>query len=131
MDKVELGKLRDYLRRSFGCENIGVAPDSRKKDAAEVKIGEGKIGSIVVDDEDGDRSFFFEMTVPVERAALQSYLRKRFENEKLTIASRMKKTDSVELNNGPDHIGVLTVDDDNAKSFTLEMAILDIDLEEV
>jgi hypothetical protein len=131
MDKAELTKLREHLRRSFGCQGISVAPDSRKKDAALVTLGEAKLGEIVVDDEDGDRSFFFEMKVPVERGALQGYLRKRFENDKLTIQSRMKKTDSVELNNGPDHIGVLTVDDANATSFTLEMAILDIDLDEV
>jgi hypothetical protein len=131
MDKAELSKLREHLRRSFGCPGINVAPNSRKKDAAEVTLGETKIGHIVVDEEDGDRSFFFEMKAPVDRATLQSYLRKLFENDKLTIASRMKKTDSVELNNGPDHIGVLTVDDASGKSYTLEMAILDIDLEDV
>jgi hypothetical protein len=131
MDKAELAKLRAHLRRSFGSDEINVQPHSRKKDAAEVTLGEARVGEIVVDDEDGDRSFFFEMKVPVERAALQSFLRKRFGNDKLTIASRMKKTDSVELNNGPDHIGVLTVDDDKGQSFTLEMAILDIDLEDV
>jgi hypothetical protein len=70
------------------------------------------------------------MKVPVGRAALQGYLRKRFENDKLTTLSRMKKTDSVELNNGPEHIGILTVDDAQGESFTLEMSILDIDLEE-
>ena len=131
MDKAEISKLREHLRRSFGSPEINVAPDSRKKDAAVVTLGEAKIGQIVVDEEDGDRSFFFEMNVPVDRASLQSYLRKRFENDKLTIVSRMKKTDSVELNNGPDHIGVLTVDDAKAQSFTLEMAILDKDLDEV
>jgi len=131
MDKAELAKLRAHLRRSFGCDEIGVQPASRSKDAAEVTLGEAKLGAIVVDEEDGDRSFFFEMKVPVERAELQGFLRKRFGNDKLTIAARMKKTDSVELNNGPDHIGVLTVDDAKAKSYTLEMAILDIDLEDV
>jgi len=95
-----------------------------------VTLGEAKLGEIIVDDEDGDRSFFFEMKVPVGRAELQGYLRKRFENDKLTTLSRMKKTDSVELNNGPDHIGILTVDDARGESFTLEMSILDIDLEE-
>ena len=131
MDKAELAKLRDHLRRSFGCESIQVQPSSREEDAADVKLGETRIGEIVADEEDGDRSFFFEMRVPAERAALQAYLRKLFENDKLTIASRLKKTDSVELNNGPDHIGVMTVDDAKAKSYTLEMAILDIDLEEI
>lgn len=131
MDKAELGKLREHLRRAFGCPGINVVPASLLKDAAEVRLGEGKLGEIVVDDEDGDRSFFFEMKVPVARPALQSWLRQRFENDKLTIVARMKKTDSVELNNGPDHIGVLSVDDASGGSFTLEMAILDIDLDEV
>jgi hypothetical protein len=130
MEKAELTKLREYLRRSFGSASINVQPHSRKQDAAEVTLGEARLGEIIVDDEDGDRSFFFEMKVPVGRAALQSYLRTRFENDKLTIKARGKKTDSVELDNGPDHIGILTVDDAKAESFTLEMAILDIDLEE-
>jgi Protein of unknown function (DUF3126) len=130
MEKAELTKLREYLRRSFGSAGINVQPHSRKEDAAEVTLGDAKLGDIIVDDEDGDRSFFFEMKVPVGRAALQGYLRKRFENDKLTTLSRMKKTDSVELNNGPEHIGILTVDDAQGESFTLEMSILDIDLEE-
>jgi hypothetical protein len=131
MDKAELAKLRAHLRRSFGCDGINVQPHGRKKDAAEVALGEARLGEIVADEEDGDRSFFFEMKVPVGRAELQGFLRKRFGNDKLTLVARGKKTDSVELNNGPDHIGVLTVDDDKAQSFTLEMAILDIDLEDV
>ena len=131
MEKAEMAKLRAHLRRSFGCESIQVQPSSREEDAADVKLGDARIGEIIADEEDGDRSFFFEMRAPVERPALQAYFRKLFENDKLTIASRLKKTDSVELNNGPDHIGVLTVDDAKAKSFTLEMAILDIDLEEI
>jgi hypothetical protein len=131
MEKAELAKLRAHLRRTFGCDGIQVQPSSSKSDAADVTLGQARLGEIVVDEEDGDRSFFFEMKVPVERPALQGYLRKLFENDKLTIASRLKKTDSVELNNGPEHIGVLTVDDAEAKSFTLEMAILDIDLDDV
>ena len=131
MEKEEMSKLREHLRRSFSCPGINVQQNTREKDAAVVTLGETKLGEIIVDDEDGDRSFFFEMKVPVERAALQGYLRKRFENDKLTIASRMKKTDSVELNNGPDHIGVLTVDDPKGGSYTLEMAILDVDLDEI
>ena len=131
MDKAELSKLREHLRRTFGCDLINVAPHGRKADAAEVMLGEARLGEIIVDEEDGDRSFFFEMKVPVERAALQGFLRKRFGNDKLTIVARMKKTDSVELDNGPDHIGILTVDDAKGESWTLEMAILDIDLEEI
>ena len=60
---------------------------------------------------------------------LQDYLRRLFENDKLTIAGRLKKADSVELSNGPDFLGVISADDPAAASFTLQMAILDIDLD--
>jgi hypothetical protein len=130
MDKEELIKLREHLRRSLGCPDIAVVPSARNKDAADVKLGERKIGALTLDEEDGDRSFFFEMPIPVERPALQDYLRKLFENDKLRIVARGKKTDSVELNNGPDFLAVISADDPKGKTFTLEMAILDVDLDE-
>jgi hypothetical protein len=129
MDKAEIAKLREFLRRSFGAPTLQVAPNSKSGEAADVSIGERKLGTITVDDEDGDRSFAFEMKVPVGRAVLQDYLRRLFENDKLTIAGRLKKTDSVELNNGPDFLGIISADDPTASSFTLQMAILDVDLD--
>ncbi len=130
MDKAEIVKLRDFLRKTFTAPAIHVAPNSRSAEAADVSLGERKIGLITVDDEDGDRSFAFEVKLPVGRAALQDYLRKLFENDKLTIAARLKKTDSVELNNGSEFLGVISADDPKGSSFTLQMAILDIDLDD-
>jgi len=131
MDKSEIHKLQAHLRRSFGAPALKVQPSSKAADEADVQYGERQIGKIVVDDEDGDRSFSFEMKIPVERHVLQDYLRRLFENEQLTIQSRLKKTDSVELNNGPDFLGVVSADDPRAKTYTLQMAILDIDLEDL
>jgi len=130
VDKAEIVKLREFLRRSFGAPTLQVAPNSKSAEAADVSLGERKIGEITVDDEDGDRSFSFAMGVPVERPVLQDYFRRLFENDKLTVISRLKKTDSVELNNGPDFLGVVSADDPKGSSFTLQMAILDIDLDE-
>ena len=130
MDKAEIVKVRDFLRKSFGAPALRVAPNSKSAEAADVSLGERVIGALTVDDEDGDRSFAFEMKVPVERAALQDYFRKLFENPKLSIAGRLKKTDSVELNNGPEFLGIVSADDPKGSSYTLQMAILDIDLEE-
>ena len=130
VDKAEIVKLRDFLRKSFGAPALRVAPSSKSAEAADVSLGECTIGTITVDDEDGDRSFAFEMKVSVGRAALQDYFRTLFENPKLTIAARLKKTDSAELNNGPEFLGVVSADDPKGSSFTLQMAILDIDLEE-
>ncbi len=130
MDKAEIAKLRAFLRKSFGAPTLQVTPSAKSAEAADVSLGVRKIGAITVDDEDGDRSFSFAMHIPVGRPALQDYLRKLFENDKLTIVSRLKKTDSVELNNGPDFLGVISADDPKGSSFTLQMAILDIDLDE-
>jgi uncharacterized protein DUF3126 len=130
MDKEEIVKLREHLRRSLGCAAVQVVPGSQTKDDAEVRLGERKIGVLSLDEEDGDRSFFFEMAIPVGRPSLQEYLRKLFANDKLTIVARTKKTDSVELNNGPDFLGIISADDAKAKTYTLEMAILDFDLDD-
>jgi len=131
MDKSEILKLQAHLRRSFGAPGLKVLPSSKSKDAADVHLGERRLGVITVDDEDGDRSFSFEMKTPVERHVLQDYLRRLFENDKLTIMARARKTDSVELNSGQEFIGVLSADDPAGTTFTLQMAILDIDLEDL
>jgi Protein of unknown function (DUF3126) len=130
MDKAEIVKLREFLRRSFGAPTLQVGPNSKSAEAADVSLGERKLGTITVDDEDGDRSFAFAMKVPVGRPVLQDYLRRLFENDKLTVAGRLKKTDSVELNNGPDFLGVISADDPVGSTYTLQMAILDVDLED-
>ena len=68
MDKAEIVKLREFLRRSFGAPALQVAPNSRVGAKRRTcSLGERKIGAITVDDEDGDRSFSFEMKVPVGR----------------------------------------------------------------
>ena len=123
--------MQAHLRRSFGAPTLKVQPSSKSAEAADVLFGERRIGTIEVDDEDGDRSFSFEMKIPVERHVLQDYLRRLFENDQLTIASRLKKTDSVELNHGPDFLGVVSADDPKGKTYTLQMAILDFDLEDL
>ena len=123
-------KLQEFLRQSFGNDGIRVTQAKKDHDNADVHLGERVIGSILVDDEDGDRSFAFDMKVPVERQTLQEYLRRLFENEKLKIVPRAKKTDSVELNSGDDFLGILSADDPKGKTYTLQMAILDFDLED-
>ena len=131
MDKAELRKLQEFLRKSLDNQGIKVAPGKWNPDAADVQFGERRIGAITVDDEDGDRSFSFEMKIPVERPVLQDYLRRLFETDKLTVVPRGKKGDSVDLTNGRDFLGVISSDDPKAKSFTLQMAILDFDLDEL
>jgi hypothetical protein len=130
LDKTELRKLQGFLQRSFGCDGVKVALDPKNAEAAVVRLGERQIAALTVDDEDGDRSFAFAMKIPVGREALQPYLRKLFETDKLKLVARGRKTDSVELNCGEDFLGVISADDAKGSSFTLQIAILDIDLDE-
>ena len=130
MDKTELRKLQAFTRHSFDNEGIRVSLDPKDTEAAIVQIGERQIARITVDDEDGDRSFAFEMKLPVGREVLQEYLRRLFETEKLKIVARARKMDSVELNCGDEFLGVISADDPKGKSYTLQIAILDFDLEE-
>ncbi len=130
MDKTELQKLQAFLRHSFGNQDIRVGLDPKNVEQAAVQLGEIRIATILVDDEDGDRSFALELKIPVGREVLQEYLRRLFENDEMKIVGRMKKTDSVELNRGDDFLGVISADDARGSSFTLQMAILDYDLED-
>ncbi|MDH7799889.1 MULTISPECIES: DUF3126 family protein [unclassified Beijerinckia] len=130
MEKTEIRQLQAFLRHAFGNEEIRVTVDPKNTDASAVHLGERKIAEITVDDEDGDRSFALELRIPVGREVLQDYLRRLFENEKLKIVARGRKTDSVELNSGDDFLGVISADDPRGSSFTLQMAILDFDLED-
>jgi hypothetical protein len=131
LNKTELQQLQDFLRRAFGNEDLRVTPNPRNPDDADVHLGQRVIASLCVDDEDGDRSFAFAMKIPVERPVLQDYLRRLFENDKLKVVPRGRKTDSVELNSGEDFLGVISADDPKARSFTLQIAILDFDLEDL
>jgi hypothetical protein len=63
MDKVVLSKLETYLRRQFSNAAIRVVARPKKKDSAEVYMGDEFIGVLTEDKEDGDTSYFFEMAI--------------------------------------------------------------------
>ncbi len=66
MDKTELAKLERFMRRTFANNSIRVVARPRKTDSAEVFVGEEFVGVVFVDDEDGDRSFNFQMAILAE-----------------------------------------------------------------
>jgi hypothetical protein len=63
VDVQEIRKLDDYLKRLFGNTRIRVVPRTKKEDSADVYIGEEFIAVLFVDDEDGERSYNFEMAI--------------------------------------------------------------------
>ncbi len=63
MDKSEIAKIQDYMRRLFGNASIRVTTRPKKTDSAEVFVGEEFIGIIFEDDEDEDKSYNFQMAI--------------------------------------------------------------------
>jgi len=134
VDVQEVRKLDAYLKKLFGNAHIRVVP--KKGDTAEVFVGEDDLGELIVDDEDGDRSYNFRMVIQVSQdpsmqpvPTLNAYLRHKFENEAIRVVTRPKKTDSLEVYLGEEFIGVLFLETEKGrKSYILELPILDVDL---
>ena len=63
MNKTELAKVERYLRQIFANHSLRVVARPKKEDSAEVYVGDEFIGVLFLDDEDGDRSFNFNMAI--------------------------------------------------------------------
>ena len=135
MDVQEVKKLDAYLKRQFGNTRIRLVP--KTADSADVFVGEERIGGLIVDDEDDERSYNFEMKMTLGEAAsvkmlkpLEVYLRRKFDNERIRVVARPRKTDSVEVCIGEEYIGIVFFDEKDPRSCYFELPILDFDLEE-
>ncbi len=136
MDVQEVKKLDAYLKKLFGNSRIRVVPRPKKDDSAEVYVGDERLGDLNLDDEDEDLSYNFRMEIDLGEVSdvdqikrLETYLKRKFDNETVRVVPRMKKRDSLEAYLGDEFIGVLFVDDEKGRrSYILEMPILDMDL---
>ena len=63
MNHPEIIKLQKFLQLKFNNKNIDVRPRAKLNDSVEVYIGDESIGLIHVDDEDGDKSYIFNMSI--------------------------------------------------------------------
>jgi hypothetical protein len=138
VDVQEVRKLDAYFKRLFGNPRIRVVP--KKNESADVFVGEERIGGLSLDEdeEDDDRSYNFEMKITLGDAStkapdikqLDAYLKRKFDNERIRVVSRVKKTDSAEVYVGEEYVGVLFFDEKDARVSILELPILALDLDE-
>jgi hypothetical protein len=63
MDKPEMAKVESYLRKVFSNGAIQVKGRVKKTDSAEVYIGDEFVGILFEDNEDGDKSYNFQMAI--------------------------------------------------------------------
>jgi Protein of unknown function (DUF3126) len=63
VDVQEIRKLEAYIKRLFGNPKLRVVPRPKKDDSAEVYLGEEFIGVMYRDEEDGELSYHFEMSI--------------------------------------------------------------------
>jgi hypothetical protein len=134
VDVNEVRKLDAYLKKLFGNAQIRVVPQTY--DSAKVFVGDDDTGELTLDDEDGDRSYNFRMVIQVGQdptmqpvPTLNAYLRRKFDNEKIRVVTRPKKTDSLEAYIGDEFLGVLFLENEKGrKSYIFELPILDVDL---
>ena len=66
MTPTEITKLQTYLRKVFGNERISVQPPKKKGQPAEVMVGSEFIGTLYRDEDDGDVSYDFNMSILAE-----------------------------------------------------------------
>lgn len=63
MNQPEIIKLQKFLQVKFNNPKIDVRPRHKLDDSVEVYIGDESIGLIHADDEDGDKSYIFNMSI--------------------------------------------------------------------
>ncbi len=59
----EMIKIQDYLRRTFGNEQIGVKPRAQAADSIEILLKGEFIGLCYKTEEDGETSYDFNMSI--------------------------------------------------------------------
>jgi hypothetical protein len=134
VDVQEVRKIDGFLKKLFDNKRIRIVP--KEEDTANVFVGEERVGHLMVDDEDDERSYNLEIKITMGEPVglkniktLEAYLRRKFDNEAIRVTARPRKTDSAEVYVGEEYIGVLFFDEKDPKSCFFEMAILALDLE--
>lgn len=64
MEPSEIARVQQYFRKKFGLNKLSVRPRGANiRDSAEVYYADELIGVVTRDDEDGDLSYDFHMSI--------------------------------------------------------------------
>ena len=131
MNEDEIEKLATYLRDVFAQPGLMVLQHPNEDDQAVVVLDQAVFAMIARDEEEGEISYDLSKSVPDQPPdELQEHFQQIFGGQKVSIRKR-KQDDSSEIYRGDEFLGVLYTDEGSEdEALVLNMAILDIDLEE-
>ncbi len=132
MDKLEMERVESYLKKLTQRDNIELRQFPSDANMAEVFLGDELIATVLRDEEDGDLSYQFQMSINApDIPETETYLRELFKRDNVGVKQLPKKDDTAEVYLGEEFIATLYNDVENGKvTHQFQMCILDFDLDE-
>ena len=135
MKNDEILIVQDYLRITFGNEDIQIRKPESDDDLNSIFIKNSRIGNIFRDIDPDDKEVTYTVSIPISLSgdndlSHQQYLINLLGTDKIFLTGRGSIDDSQEVylrrSEDDEYIGIIYKNDD--KSFTFTMSILDFDL---
>tara|TARA_B100000674_G_scaffold26743_1_gene18653 strand:- start:96 stop:503 length:408 start_codon:yes stop_codon:yes gene_type:complete len=135
MKNDEILIVQDYLRITFGNEDIQIRKPESDDDLNSIFIKNSRIGNIFRDIDPDDKEVTYTVSIPISLSgdndlSHQQYLINLLGTDKIFLTGRGSIDDSQEVylrrSEDDEYIGIIYKNDDT--SFTFTMSILDFDL---
>jgi len=135
MKNDEILIVQDYLRITFGNEDIQIRKPENNDDLNSIFIKNSRIGNIFRDIDPDDKEVTYTVSIPISLSgdndlSHQQYLINLLGTDKIFLTGRGSIDDSQEVylkrSEDDEYIGIIYKNDDSSYTFT--MSILDFDL---
>ena len=135
MKNNEILIVQDYLKITFGNEEIQIRKPETENDLNSIFINNSRVGNIFRDIDPDDKEVTYTLSIPISlssdnNVSHQQYLIDLLGTDKIFLTSRGSIDDSQEVylrrSEDDEYIGIIYKNDD--ASYTFTMSILDFDL---
>ena len=135
MKNNEILIVQDYLKITFGNEEIQIRKPETEDDLNTIFINNSRVGNIFRDIDPDDKEVTYTISIPISlssdnNVSHQQYLIDLLGTDKIFLTGRGSIDDSQEVylrrNEDDEYIGIIYKNDDSSYTFT--MSILDFDL---
>ena len=135
MKNNEILIVQDYLKITFGNEEIQIRKPETENDLNSIFINNSRVGNIFRDIDPDDKEVTYTISIPISlssdnNVSHQQYLIDLLGTDKIFLTGRGSIDDSQEVylrrSEDDEYIGIIYKNDD--ASYTFTMSILDFDL---